>query len=140
MVFRNSGRATPAGPGSSPAQPEAPTLRSDLGRYDLLTLAMVGAGVIGSVILAVGANVRWALPALGLLLGLGLPTRLLAKALNTKVRGLGTRLPLALALTVLALMVGGLALNTVLPWLGDPHPSSGARPPTPWSRRSPPPL
>lgn len=126
MVFRNSGRATPAGPGSSPAQPEAPTLRSDLGRYDLLTLAMVGAGVIGSVILAVGANVRWALPALGLLLGLGLPTRLLAKALNRKVRGLGTRLPLALALTVLALMVGGLALNTVLPWLGDPHPLASA--------------
>ena len=44
MVFRNSGRATPAGPGSSPAQPEAPTLRSDLGRYDLLTLAMASSG------------------------------------------------------------------------------------------------
>jgi hypothetical protein len=127
MAFRNSGRATPAGPGSSPAQPEAPTLRSDLDRYDLLTLAMVVAGVIGSVMLAVGASVPFALPALGLLVGLGLPTRLLAKALNRKVRGLGTRLPLALALTVVALMVGGLVLNTVLPWLGDPHPPWPAR-------------
>jgi len=68
MVFRNSGRATPP-VRQFAGTAEAPTLRSDLGRYDLLTLAMVGAGVIGSVILAVGANVRWALPALGLLLG-----------------------------------------------------------------------
>jgi uncharacterized membrane protein len=93
-------------------------------RYDLLTAAMIGAGVIGSVMLATGANVRLVSPALGLLVGLVLPTRLLAKALDRRAHGLGTRLPLALALTVLALMVGGLVLNTVLPWLGDPHPLS----------------
>lgn len=126
MAFRNGGRATPVGPGISPVQPRSPTPRSDLDRYDRLTAAMIVAGAVGSVMMAVGANVRWVTPALGLLLGLGLPTRLLAKVLSKKVRGLGTRLPLALALTVLALMVGGLVLNTVLPWLGDPHPLSSA--------------
>ncbi len=123
MALRRGGPAM--GPASNwAAQPQTPAAAPELDRYDYLTGAMIVAGVIDSVMVARGVNVRWLSPALGLLLEVALPTRLLCKALNRKVRGLGTRAPLALALTVLALMVGGLVLNTVLPWLGNPHPLS----------------
>ena len=90
--------------------------------YDYLTLAMVLLGIVENAMIWLRVDVRWLLPTLGLVLALALPTRLLSKALKGKVHGLGLRLPLALSLTVLALMTGGLVLNTVLPWFGDPRP------------------
>ena len=93
--------------------------------FDYLTLAMLACGIAENVVIVRGMNVRWLVPVLGLVLALVLPTRLLTKSLKGKIRGLGVRVPLALSLTLLALMAGGLLLNTVLPWLGDSHPLAG---------------
>ena len=88
-------------------------------------MAMIGAGLLANALILLHADLRWILPTLGLLLALALPTRLLSKVFKRTIYGPGIRIPLALALTLLALMVGGLLLNTVLPRLGDPHPLGG---------------
>jgi uncharacterized membrane protein len=91
-------------------------------RYDRLTLAMFALGVVENAMIVLRIDIRWLLPTLGLLLALALPTRLLAKVFKSTIHGPGIRIPLALSLTILALMAGGLILNTILPWFGDSHP------------------
>ena len=86
---------------------------------------MLALGVVANAMIALSIDIRWVLPTLGLLLGLALPTRLLTKVFRGTIRGPGLRFSLALALTLLSLMTGGLILNTVLPWFGDSHPLAG---------------
>ena len=95
-------------------------------RVDRLTAALLFMGVGANVLILLNDNIRWLLPTLGLVLTLVLPSRLLSKGLKGRIRGPGLRIPLALSLTVLALMIGGLILNTVLPLVGDSHPLSVA--------------
>ncbi len=93
-------------------------------RVDRVTAIMLFMGVGANVLILLNDDVRWLLPTMGLVLTLVLPTRLISKALKAKIRGPGIRVPLALSLTVLALMIGGLILNTLLPLVGDSHPLS----------------
>ena len=93
-------------------------------RVDRLTAALLFMGLGANVLVLLNDNIRWLLPTLGLVLTLVLPSRLLSRGLKGQIRGPGIRIPLALSLTVLALMIGGLLLNTVLPWVGDSHPLS----------------
>ena len=103
-------------------RPKAAHRRRGVPLPDYLTFVLLGLGVVENALILLRVDIRWLLPALGLLLALALPTRLLANAFADTIHGPGIRFPLALSLTLLSLMSGGLILNTVLPRLGDPHP------------------
>lgn len=89
---------------------------------DPVTGVLLSMAVLANVLILVHVQIRWVLPVLGLVLALGLPTRLVSRVLVGHLTGPGTRTAVSLSLVLLALMVAGLLVNEVLPLLGDDHP------------------
>ncbi len=79
-------------------------------------------GVLAAAIVLVDPDVPGLVPAAGLWLCIGLPTLLLVHKLIAPTVALAEALVYGLATTLLALMLGGLALNQVLPLAGVARP------------------
>ena len=91
-------------------------------RWPLATAGLLAAVAATNAWVLSGIGLPWIGPAAGFLFAVCLPAWMLSQKVDWWTDQLSERLGYSVVAAVLALMLVGLALNTVLPHLGVPHP------------------
>ena len=91
-------------------------------RWRLATAGLLAAVTVTNAWVLSGIRLPWIGPAAGFLFAVCLPAWMLSQKVNWWTDQVSERLGYSVVAAVLALVLIGLALNTVLPHLGVPHP------------------